>query len=351
MATITRADFAVIWRTTYPSMLARVPGRMVTRKGYMSAFDGLGANFGRPWEIENDRKHWSWFWSYYLGGPDRTRKLTADGAWERIVPLRRRQATTIAGPVSTESEAQVFVYPHAITVIIRVTATGAWPLSSLASALATIRSDKQWSLTTVHSVSSNRSLDGIATDLRDDAAAWLATGSAPEPGPQVVLTVAAPIVGEGDPASFWLTDEAARRCLAGLAVLGPPGPLHEDRLLETNSDTRLGGQMYVVSGGHAVWHPTHFLEDPLCHKLVCLLRNHADLVSHIAALAGIVSWAGDQVGDRLQIPIAAQPLLKNAIARLEQLSEGNREKTYRSGVAKKRIEPLLETARVVLEAL
>ena len=87
--------------------------------------------------------------------------------------------------------------------------------------------------------------------MRDDAARWLTDQSAPEPGPQAVLSAAAPIAGEGDEAAFSLDNETAKSCLAGLAVLGPPGALNPGRILETNTDTRLGGRFYVVGGGHA----------------------------------------------------------------------------------------------------
>jgi hypothetical protein len=356
MVTINRADFAVTWRTSYPSVLSPTPGRLVTRQGHRAAFEGSGVDLGRPWESEMDPDHWSSFWSYYLGGPDRgckkaRRGLGADAAWEYIVPFRLRQTATITGPAGSVAEAQVLVYPSAITVTIRVTATDMWPLDTLASALATIRSVKQWSLVTGGSTSSHRSLDGIATDLRDDAARWLTDGNVPQPGPQTVLSVAAPIAGEGDGAALNLDSATASSCLAGLAVLGPPGPLNPSRLLDANTDTRLGGRFYVVGSGHAIWHPAYLLDETQQYKLACLLRNHADLVAHIAALAGIVSWAGDQVAQQIPIPVATQPLVRKAIERLEQLSQGDKEKTYRSGLAKKRIEPTLEIGLAIRKAL
>ncbi|HVD23612.1 MAG TPA: hypothetical protein VNC23_11010 [Lapillicoccus sp.] len=232
-----------------------------------------------------------------------------------------------------------------------MTAIGPWPLDALASGLATIRDGRQWTLTIGARTSSRRSLEGIATNLRDDAARWLTDQSAPEPGPQAVLSAAAPIAGEGDEAAFSLDNETAKSCLAGLAVLGPPGALNPGRILETNTDTRLGGRFYVVGGGHAIWHPAYMLNKAKRNKLVCLLRNHGDLVAHITAMAGIVSRAGDMVAGHIPIPIATQPLVRKAIERLEQLYQGDKEKTYRSGLAKKRIEPTLETARSVRKAL
>jgi hypothetical protein len=355
MATINRADFAVTWRTSYPSVLSPTPGRLVTRQRFRSAFEESGAHLGRPWESETDPGHWSFFWSYFLGGqnsgPKKLRSLGADAAWEYIVPFRLRQTATITGSAGNAAQAQVLIYPSAIAVIIRVAATGTWVLDALASGLATIRSGRQWTLTTGGSTSSRRSLDGIATDLRDNAARWLTDQSAPEPGPQTMLTVAAPIAGEGDAAAFSLDNETAKSCLAGLAVLGPPGSLNPSRLLDANTNTRLGGRFYVLSDGHAIWHPAYLLDGAERHKLVCLLQNHADLVAHIAALAGIVSWAGDQVAGHMPIPVATQPLVRKAIERLEQLSKGDKEKTYRSGLAKQRIEPTLETGRAVRSAL
>jgi hypothetical protein len=256
-------------------------------------------------------------------------------------------ASTVAAPVDVEAHADVWVYPSAISVIVRATVTGASPLNGLASKLATLRKSDDWGLTTPQTTSTNRNLDGIATDLRDRARAFLTDGKPPEAGPQVVLTVAAPLAGKGPPASFDLADATVSSCLAGLAVLGPPGTLVKTSLLEQNSDARLSGRVYVLTGGHAVWAPTYFIQQPEGDPIGCLHRNQTDLVSHIAALTGIVSWASNQVAANVAIPIPVQPLVKLAVLRLEQLHAGLSEKTYRSGIAKARVEPLLDRLRAV----
>jgi hypothetical protein len=166
-------------------------------------------------------------------------------------------------------------------------------------------------------------------------------------GSQVALSVAAPAAGSGPAASFDLGSQEAASCLAGLSVLGPPGALVPAHLLDANSDPRLSGRVYALAGGHAIWHPAAFLRQPANEPLACLVDNHTDLVAHIVALGGIASWAAERIALHAPVPVAVQPLAKRAALRLSQLHEGLPNKTYRSGIAKVRIDPLVATLATV----
>jgi hypothetical protein len=245
---------------------------------------------------------------------------------------------------------QVLVYPSAIVVIIRVDAAGTWPLEQFAAELAAIRNAKAWSLTTPGGTSHNRNLDGIAADLRDRAAPLLSSGAPPPAGVQEVLTVTAPLAGEGDDSAFALTNPTASACLVGLSVLGPPGALQKDHLLDENSDPRYGARVYALKSGHAIWNAHDLVVPPTGDPIGCLHRNQTELVAHITALASVVSWAADQI-QGAGVPLAVQPLVKRAADRLDQLERGNTVKTYRSGIAKVRIEPLRDKLDAVAAAL
>jgi hypothetical protein len=352
MTTIRRALFAVIWTTIYPGLMSAGGGRLITRRDYASVFDGLdGGELRLPWATDPGDPHWSRFWAHYVGKPERIRQLTADAAFDRVLPFAWSHRSTVTGPVGTDAEANVLLYPSAIAVTVHVEVTGEWSLNDLATGIAAIRNSREWTLTTAESVAKGRSLDGIATDMRDRAAKLLASGPPPEAGQQSVLTVAAPASGEGEIASFDLRDETASGCLVGLAVLGPPGTLNEEHLLKENSDPRYGARVYALKSGHAIWHPKNVLDQPKGDPIKCLHRNHTDLVAHVAALAGVVSWAGDQLGAPGGIPVSVQPHVKRAAERLDQLDAGNTVKTYRSGIATTRIEPVRNTVKAVKAAL
>jgi hypothetical protein len=343
MATINRVSVAVVSVAGYPEVLSSGEGSLVTLPGYAEGFAELGVDRELPWQREPP--HWSQFWAYYLGKEERIRSLSHDAAWERVIPFRWRHDHVVTGPDGVDVEAEVHVYPSAIVVVLRLDVAGEWELDEVSEAVGRILDENSWSISLEKGVSENRSLAGIAKELRDRAASLLADG---ELSPDVTseLLVVAPTAGEGGLDSFDLSKDAVKASVAGLPVLGPPGKLVDDRLLEENSNTRLGARIYVLKGGHAIWDPSTFLEQPAKDPIGCLHRNQTDLVAHVAALGGIVAWAADRAKTG-GIPVAMQPLVKRAIERLEFLYEGNPATTYRSGIAKARIEPLLEDIKVV----
>lgn len=343
MPTITRASFALVWMTFYASVLQPARGRLVTREGYAAVYDNRPSDLGFPWHAQ----HWDWFWAYYLGGPDRVRGLSVDAAWERVVPFRWVHGSTVQTAADASTTVEVLIYPASIAVVIRVDADGGWPLDRVGAELSDLRDATDWELVAAGGVSAGRSLDGIATDLRNKAAALLTGDGAPDPGTQQVLTVAAPLMAEAkNPESLDLDDETVKACLAGLANVGPPGKLSADRLLDENRNTKLPARVYDVGDGHAIWAPGHMLAPQQNDPLGCLFSNQTTLVAHISALSALVSWATERIAGG-GVPTNLVPVVKLAGFRLEQLAVGDRAKTYRSELAKKRIEPLTNDLKAV----
>lgn len=344
MATITRAAFALSWTTSYSALLTSPEARLTTRAGYTAA--GQDPRLGLPWE---GLTHPSWFWSRYLASRGRIRNITADAAFDRVVPFRWLHGRTFSGPPGTEAEADAFLYPSAVSVVFRVTAEGEWPLDGFAAGLDALRSAKTWG---VKGKAANRNLDGLAGDLGDEAAKLLSDGAAPAADYEAEpLTVAAPLAGKGDAAAFDLKDETVRSCLAGLAALGPPGAFNEKRLLDANTNTKLGSRVYAIRTGHAIWHPGSIREPPAEDPIGCLLHNQTTLVTHVDALLRIALWANDRLDAGGAVPGEVLPLVRNAVLRLHLLHGGRVDKTYRSGIAKERIAEKLETLQAVSAAL
>ena len=343
MSTVERVLFSVVDVTTYSSLL-RTAGGHVTRKGHSDRFeqmDTLGLSF--PWNDPAERDHHSLFWLRYLGSEGRLDKTKSDTAFDRVVPFARTRRFAISGPAGTDAAAAVLVYPAAVAVVIRVTAFGKWALAEAAKAVQSLASGRDWTLTLGEVSSANRNLDGIAKDLRAVGLELLSTDD--PTGESARYTVAAVGTATGEPNSFDLSDSTAAGCAAGLAVLGPPGRLVPERLLEANSSSLIGGRTYALGKGHTIWHPDAFLEpyDEEDDPIGCLHRNHSELVAQVAALSGMAQWAGDLVGEGINISPQTKDLMNCVVLRLRQLYAGDARKTYKCGVAKQRIEPLVAT--------
>jgi len=338
VANIAQAAFSVSWTTTYAPVLdGSSPGLLTTQARYSSVFDRRPVELTLPWVQANNTHHWSTFWANYLAAPTRIRDLTAAPAWDRCVPFRWLHGFEVSGPANVTAKADLLVYPAAISVIMRVKASGNWGLDTLAATLADVRHDNRWALRSPGAISSNRNLAGMAADLRDSAVSWLGSGPNLQPSSQTVYSVAAPVLGTGTPADLSLDNAVAASCLTGLAVLGPAGVLIPDHLLPVNSNPDDAGRIYWLNDGHAIWHAAYVLLPQRAKSIECLLSNHTELIAHVGALGGVVSWANAQLGAGIQIPFETLELVQRSALRLHQLDEGDRTKTYRSGMAKIRI--------------
>src|SRR5262245_11305467 len=98
MATIQTAQFTVGWTTCYPSLLTDDTGRMTTRGRYADVFAAPGGELVLPWASVTEPSSWNRFWSSYLSKPGAMRQLSADAAWEHLVPLRAWNQPDLLGP-------------------------------------------------------------------------------------------------------------------------------------------------------------------------------------------------------------------------------------------------------------
>jgi hypothetical protein len=343
----TRAAFAVSWTTMYPSLLSSADGSLVTRHGYATRLNEPG--LGLPWQTRERRVGSSPFWTYYLDSSARLLgPLHPDVAWDHLIPFHRiDEPDTVIDDLGGQASAaaDVLIYPSSVSVVIRVTASGSWPLAQLAPALAAMRVRKRWTLQTQGALLTSGNLDRIAGVLRDRTALLLTDGDLGDSTPPIVVTVAAPLSAEATDTTKGMRaldvtngNDDARACLAGLARLEPKGDFDEDRLLKKNESPKRSGRVYALRKGHAIWYEDYLLDHPDGVRPGRLLRNHTDLVTHIAALEGIVSWAAKQLNNSVRVPVAVQPLIKRAALRLRLLYKA--EATYRAEVAEKRIEPI-----------
>ncbi|PPK66752.1 hypothetical protein V5P93_004790 [Actinokineospora auranticolor] len=316
----------------YPEVLAG-GGALTTRSGHAGVYRSFRPDLIMPWDPDTEPATWSRFWSAYLARPEAVREVRQDALWERVVPFRLANVPATPGPAA--ATARVLLYPSAVAVTITVRASGQWPVAEFAGAMAALVEARTWG------AEGNRSLEGIASDLRDLVAPRLA-GGVVVAGPPAVHTVAAPLSADGGVAADLDTGlPAVQSCLAGLAGLGPTGSFDPARLCEVNRDTKKAARYYDVGDGLVIWHKDRVFDPAAGEKVACLVRNQTDLVVQIEALRATAQWAADRVAGNRPIPPDVFPLLRQARTRLDTLHTGRRDKTYRSVVATTRITPHL----------
>lgn len=328
-ATVSRIRLSLVWTRLVDEALEDPYGPLTSGPGYRQAFSArVGDLLVRPPWIHGDAS-WSRFWSSYLGSPRQLRAPDLDAMWDHLVPLAGA-VSTFTGPNQCVGDLQALLYPHAIAVVATIEVEGSWPVTDLATAVASLRS--------AHGFGShgppNRSIDGLAGDLADSAARFVAPRAATA-GVSDPLAVVAPLEASGDATAFAIDSSDVASCIAGLATMGPAGTVDQKRFLDVNTDANLRARIYATSRGVVIWRADSMLDDPPGAAVDCLHRNHTSALAHVEALATLVTWAAEG-GD---VAPEIRPLLGRALLRLDQLELGNRKKTYRSGIVQKRVAP------------
>lgn len=348
MATIERTLFSIVKTTSYYDVLNNPDlGSMSTRASYGGAFKALGNNLDLPWRIPSPGGRWSQMWSYYLGSPTYLQSptakisLTAEKAWEFVVPFELTDSVLINRPDGTRGEVRRLLYPAAVVVIVSVEVLRREGLEDLARSIAEVRGAGDW---VVGTAIRNRTIDGIMAQCRDNAAELLVKGAVPEASGETTYTVAGPASGDIEASLLDINRPEIAATVAGLASLSPPGIFEASKLIAANHDAKWPTRAYVTKKGHALWNESLLSGGGTLSKkdtIGCLLRNHTDLAAHIDACLTTVTWAAPLVRPNTVFSRHGCALVGPATLRLNNLSLGERG-TYRSEVAKRRIEPFLD---------
>jgi hypothetical protein len=350
------AGFSLSWTTNYPSLLASAQGTMLTRAGYESQRQTRTCLY--PWQIPDraqtvgpkgapiasDRIDSFWF-RYLRSQPNLYWGLDQDTAWDLVIPLWKTEhqfTVSLPGHSSvTAAKLEVLLYPTATTVIFRAEVSGVWSLDALVEQIASMRRSARWNVT--GALTSQGGLDAIASEINGQVAVILADALPSRLNAPIVQTVAALFHFDG---YLRADDEGVGRNLEGLSALKRADTVKGSGRREENRLESHAARMYIGENGHTIWSP-----DPPVRHLTYLLRSHAELVAHIAALSGIVAWARDQINSNIPIPVAVQPLVVRAARCLKGLHEGNPQTTYRAGIARERIQPLISAIDLIGAAL
>ena len=346
MTTIEEIRFSLVWCQLVPETLGPEFGALISGAGFRAAVenDVPNALTDVPWSGTGAAK-WSRFWSSYLRQPRRIRGLSADAAWDYLVPFALVGGERpFEGPSPADAvDFEVWLFPHAVAVIATVSATGAWTPAAAAAVAAELRHSGDY----IHHGHRTASLDSLASDLADLGVAMLAPGAA-QVGVSNPISVAAGIAASGTVDDLDLSRSDVASCVAGLATLGGKGTLKPAHLFDVNTDARRGGRVYWEKQGHVIWNADAMIELP--DRPRCAQQNHTHLIAQIAALSALVKWAADEVQANRPVPVETHALLARAMCRLAQLDEGDQNKTYRAGIAAQRIEPVRAAMKAVRDA-
>jgi hypothetical protein len=187
----------------------------------------------------------------------------------------------------------------------------------------------------------------LATDLADFGASILAS-NAPSTGVSRPLSIAAGIAASGDEADLNITKSDVAATVAGLAVLSKNGTLKPDHLFAANTSDDRGGRVYWENNGHSIWNAEAMIQQT--DRPGCIHQNHTDALALVVALSALISWAADEVTASHTVPVELHGLLGRAMCRLTQLKQGDANKTYRSEIVSKRIDPVSTAMDVVRNA-
>jgi hypothetical protein len=334
---INEISFSLVWCRFVPETLVAPFGMLTSGAGYRSAFtDGIpGVEFHPPW-WDRDTVKWSRFWSSYLHQARAIREISADAAWDFLLPLALSEdhVGSLTGPVpETTGGFDVWLFPHAVVVIATVVASGSWSPSEAAAAAAALPDSNGYE----RDGHGHRNLDGLASDFADLGAAIL-TPSAPQSGVANPLAIAAGIEATGDASALEITKPAIAKAVAGMAQLATKGTPNAAHLLEANTDPRRAGRVYWESEGHVIWNADAMIATP--ERSRCIQRNHTHALAVTSAFSALVTWAAEEVRARRPVPGQVHDLLARCMHRLAQLDEGDKNKTYRSGIVQQRIVPV-----------
>ena len=329
-------------------------GTLSTQAGYSSAFATLGSELVLPWKPTVSPAKWSRFWSNYIG-PGQLEKIQPERAWEYAVPFHGAVQTALTGPAGARGTLHACVFPTAVVVTASLELDGPTELSELADVVRDLARSGSW---TAEGSTQPGSLEALMGQAETSMKARL-TGAPLAPSATFTRSIVAPAAGTLGEDEADVAGAAAGPVVAGLARLAPPSTFEPGRLVDENASGDLQTRLYVGDDGHALWNAgllqgqEPWSPDPIG----CLVNSHADLIAQVEVCASVVRWAADRLSDGIAFSGPQLRLVVPAMTRLRALYDGVKDatkpkkQTYRSAIAKRRIEPDVAALQSVEAAL
>jgi hypothetical protein len=291
-----------------------------------------------PWH----KRKKQFFWKYYLAGPA-LEAVSGKQAWEHVVPLRAKLPVTVKdwkkGIVTLEG----FYYPHGLALAVTFRVNGPFTLDDAVKLAYDIRDGGEKFITQEDKL--ERSLDSLGenglTQMRNTL---FKQGGVP--GKQGEAFTIFTLV-KGDPFTPFELGGPVHRALQSVTEWMPDPetatlrPLPEVQV-PLRGSAAAGSILFGRRRGRAIWLPGLFAKkDPKKPSLGCYHRNVLFASMQVDSLGGLVKGTANLL--RNQTPLAKLDMTlkacaRNAIDRLRELYEGDKDKTYRSNSPKAQIE-------------
>ncbi len=301
------------------------------RQAFENALAGRDPNgLEVPWY----KRKKQFFWKYYLAGPALER-VSGRQAWEHVVPLRVKLPLTVKdwkkGIVTVEG----FYYPHGMALAVTFRANGPLSLDGAVKLAYAIRGGEEKFVTQEDRV--ERDLDSLAEDALTQMRHKLFKKGG-EPGMSGDSFTIFTLV-KGEPLTRFVPDGPVHRALQALTEWMPDP---EDASLRPLAEVQIplrgsaapGSILFGRRRGRAIWLPGLFAKKDLKKpSLGCFHRNQLFSAMQVDSLGSLVKgtasvFRNDTPLSKLDMTLKA--CTRNAIDRLRELYEGDRDNTYRS---------------------
>jgi hypothetical protein len=349
-------QISLIWTRTVPEKWRYRPrpgyGFLAREQAYRDVFlqaeasTGKPSGFTVPW-VPQDR-----FWGRYAVRSDMTSR--GELAWRWSLPLFREQKVELklGSSQSGFSRWGLYLYPHGLTLVLRLRRRGDLPLAAAATQARELRYARPaWFEREVP-------LDQVASSVLATAGAevWgsecrMASGSAE---PFSVFTVIRasgtswekPVEEGGELHRF--LDQVA----GWYDRHRDPGSLAASRV---STERRDGHILYGHRRSRCVWFPEHYETEDVRFSLAHYHRNLTFASLQTESLGQYLCHAAEELGERGYLSIPEKAYAQHVVRSLERLRGGRPEETYRSRSPQRQMDdndvtPSLERVKAYLAA-
>jgi hypothetical protein len=302
-----------------------------------------------PWE----KGTLNFFWQRYLGG-HYPGQITADKAWEKLIPLRKKLPITITPQwIATKCVCQAFYYPFGVASVVTITLQGDLSLDQLLDQAFMIYENGTYTFLQ-QGASKTLGLKKLGSESLD-VARQTELGSSVQSKSSIIfgpLSLVTVVKGENVDAATQLIlnpqSEKIQRALEGLSNWQPNWstlalpPLNTIQVDRSDTESSPGDVIYSSRGslkfGRVIWFPGRFTLTTKTRKLSCYHNNQMIAMVHTESLG---SFAKQVLDNYPKGSYLSNPKLRfhtnNACIILDDLYNGI-DTTYRSGSVKSQIE-------------
>jgi len=310
---------------------------------YRQVFESTLADKGPAGlEVPWHKRKKQFFWKYYLAGAA-LEAVSGRQAWEHLVPFRTKLPLTVKNWKKGTVRVEGFYYPHGLALAVTFQVNGPLTLDGAVELAYAIRDGEEKFVT--QEDQSVRSLDDLAENALTQMRHTLFQQGGTPGKPSEPFTIFTLVQGDrftpfspGGPVHLalqsvteWMPDRetATLRELAKVQV-----PLR--------GSAAAGSILFGRPRGRAVWLPGLFAKkDPKKPSLGCFHRNLLFASMQVDSLGGLVKGTSDLLRNQTplsKLDMTLKTCARNAIDRLAELYQGDKDYTYRSNSPKAQIE-------------